>query len=123
MILVALDFSGGMLNPMLATVMLNRCDGFSLQRHLFVYWIGGLSGSLLAHLLCSTVKAIDDMMCLSGLRLKVLFQTTWRHIFTSLTALAQPFIIIRILMKDLATFFAQLARPFLVLRGLMRHKS
>ena len=107
--------------------MLNRCAGFSWQRHLFVYWIGGLTGSLLAHLLCSTVKAINDtidiMLYLGIQRLKVLFQRTWWKIFPSLADLAKAFIFVRILMKDLATFFAHLGRPFLVLRGLIRHKS
>ena len=112
-----------MLNPMLATVMLSRCAGFSWPRHLLVYWIGGLTGSVLAHLACSTVKAvndfIDNMLYLTVQRLKSVFPL----LFPSPAELAKPFIIIRILMTDLATFIAQLARPFLVLRRLTRNKS
>ena len=118
-ILITVDISGGMLNPMLATVMLSRCSAFSWQRHLFIYWIGGLTGTVLAHFLCSTVKAIDDNITLSqrDLRLKIYYQIAWPLL--TITEIVKPFILIlRNLTRDLPTFFAQLARPFLVLRGL-----
>ena len=112
-----------MLNPMLATVMLSGCAGFSWPRHVLVYWIGGLAGSVLGHLMCSTVKALDEriMLSLVNLRLKMYLVMVWP--FATISDLIQPFIlIIRILMTDLTNLFAQVARPFQILRGFIRYK-
>jgi glycerol uptake facilitator-like aquaporin len=54
----ALDVSGGLFNPMLASVLIGTCDGHSVWQHLAVYWGGGMTGSIAVHFLYPTVHGI-----------------------------------------------------------------
>ena len=47
---MAMDISGGMFNPMLATVLVGGCDGHSLIEHVVIYWIASTMGAILADL-------------------------------------------------------------------------
>jgi hypothetical protein len=55
-ILCALHISGGMFNPMLATVLFGGCEGHSMAEHVAVYWGGGMLGAAAAHLLYPTIR-------------------------------------------------------------------
>lgn len=52
---MAMDISGGMFNPMLATVLVGGCDGHSLIEHVVIYWIASTMGAILADL--ANIKA------------------------------------------------------------------
>ena len=49
-------FSGGMFNPMLATVLLGGCKGNSTLEHVTIYWIGASLGAILAYFIYPIVK-------------------------------------------------------------------
>jgi len=46
--IVALDSSGGFFNPILASALTLNCQGNNLVEHIFVYWLGSLSGGMIA---------------------------------------------------------------------------
>ena len=49
-------FSGGMFNPMLATVLLGGCKGNTTIEHIAIYWIGASVGAILAYFAYPRVK-------------------------------------------------------------------
>ena len=50
------NFSGGMFNPMLATVLLGGCKGNSTVEHVIIYWIGASFGAILAYFMFPKIK-------------------------------------------------------------------
>lgn len=44
----AVDVSGGMFNPMLATVLLGGCSGHEWWEHVAIYWVGSTAGAVAA---------------------------------------------------------------------------
>ncbi len=52
----ALHYSGGMFNPMLATVLLGGCQGHQWWEHILVYWVGATVGALAAYKAYPTIK-------------------------------------------------------------------
>ena len=44
----ALAFSGGMFNPMLASVLVGGCKGHDMMEHVAIYWLGSTMGAILA---------------------------------------------------------------------------
>ena len=52
---LAMNLSGGMFNPMLATVLLGGCDGQSLLEHVGIYWIASTFGAILGDLMVSKI--------------------------------------------------------------------
>jgi len=54
LVVAAFDFSGGYLNPALATSLKLGCEGNTLIEHLVVYWIGASTGALLSVYLYNT---------------------------------------------------------------------
>ena len=57
-VIAAMDLSGGMFNPMLATVLLGGCKGHSHFQHILVYWIGGFAGTYATIKTYPTVKSL-----------------------------------------------------------------
>ena len=57
-VIAAIDVSGGMFNPMLATALLGGCKGHSHFQHILVYWIGGFSGTYATIKTYPTVKSL-----------------------------------------------------------------
>jgi glycerol uptake facilitator-like aquaporin len=55
-ILPVMGISGGMFNPILATVLFAGCKGHSMAEHIYIYWVGALGGSILAFLVYPTIK-------------------------------------------------------------------
>lgn len=53
---LAFDISGGMFNPMLATVLLGGCKGNSMLEHITIYWIGSSIGAIIAFTIYPRVK-------------------------------------------------------------------
>ena len=47
---MAMNISGGMFNPMLATVLVGGCNGHSTIEHILIYWIASTMGAVLADL-------------------------------------------------------------------------
>jgi len=45
-VLLALDFSGGLFNPMLASVLFGGCQGQEWWQHVLVYWFGATAGAV-----------------------------------------------------------------------------
>lgn len=56
-ILPLMSISGGMLNPLLATVLFAGCEGHSMAEHIFIYWVGALGGSIVAFLVYPILKS------------------------------------------------------------------
>lgn len=50
LVVMALDLSGGYFNPILAASLEYGCKGIEWHQHAFVFWLGPLSGHLLARL-------------------------------------------------------------------------
>ncbi|TRY69563.1 hypothetical protein TCAL_08896 [Tigriopus californicus] len=55
-VVAVLDISGGMFNPMLASILLGGCTGHSWIQHILVYWIGAALGTLAAFKVYPTIK-------------------------------------------------------------------
>ena len=53
----ALTVSGGMYNPMLATVLFGGCKGHEWTDHFLVYWIGATFGALFGSFLYPLIYA------------------------------------------------------------------
>ena len=51
-----MGISGGMFNPLLATVLFGGCKGHSMAEHIFIYWVGALAGSVVAFLVYPSIK-------------------------------------------------------------------
>ena len=51
-----LGFSGGLFNPMLASVLFARCKGTSIGEHILIYWIGSCLGAVASHVTYPKVK-------------------------------------------------------------------
>lgn len=45
---LAIELSGGMFNPMLASVLIGGCHGHSTSQHVMIYWIAPTLGAILA---------------------------------------------------------------------------
>jgi len=45
---LAMEISGGMFNPMLASVLIGGCNGHSTIQHVMVYWVASTLGAVLA---------------------------------------------------------------------------
>ena len=45
---LAMELSGGMFNPMLASVLIGGCNGHSTIQHVMVYWVASTLGAVLA---------------------------------------------------------------------------
>lgn len=41
-----LEISGGIFNPLLATILVGGCRGHSWADHILIYWIGAISGAI-----------------------------------------------------------------------------
>jgi len=52
----ALSLSGGMYNPMLATVLFGGCKGHEWTDHVLIYWIGSTFGALVASSIYPTIQ-------------------------------------------------------------------
>ena len=50
------NFSGGMYNPMLATVLFGGCKGHEWTDHVLIYWIGSTFGALVASYIYPTIQ-------------------------------------------------------------------
>lgn len=57
-VVAVLDISGGMFNPMLASILLGGCKGHSWLQHILVYWIGAALGTLAAFKTYPVIKGI-----------------------------------------------------------------
>jgi hypothetical protein len=57
-ILPAFSVSGGMYNPMLASVLFGGCSGHSMAQHVLIYWLGATAGAVAAHCAFPTVRAV-----------------------------------------------------------------
>ena len=44
-VIAVLDISGGMFNPLLATILVGGCKGHAWYEHVLVYWVGAISGA------------------------------------------------------------------------------
>ena len=53
----ALMYSGGVYNPMLATVLLGGCKGHDWTDHFLIYWIGSTAGALFGAFLYPLIHA------------------------------------------------------------------
>ena len=51
-----ISLSGGMFNPMLATVLLGGCDGHTTSEHIAIYWGGASMGAVLAFVVYPKIK-------------------------------------------------------------------
>ena len=69
-VIAAMDVSGGMFNPMLATALLGGCKGHSHFQHIAVYWIGGFAGTYATIKMYSMVKRLVYGKPDSGLQKK-----------------------------------------------------
>jgi aquaporin related protein len=54
----ALGSSGGMYNPMLASVLVAGCKGHSLLEHVIIYWLGATCGAISTFWIYPTVKNV-----------------------------------------------------------------
>ena len=61
----AMDVSGGMFNPMLATVLVGGCDGLTTLEHIAIYWVSATMGAILASIVYPKIKQCVN---LSGLK-------------------------------------------------------
>jgi glycerol uptake facilitator-like aquaporin len=43
-----LDTTGGFFNPILASALTLNCEGNNIIQHVFVYWLGALTGGIIA---------------------------------------------------------------------------
>ena len=55
-ILPVMSVSGGMFNPLLATVLFAGCQGHTMAEHILVYWVGAFGGSVIAFLVYPGLK-------------------------------------------------------------------
>lgn len=55
-VIAVLDTSGGMFNPLLATVLVGGCKGHAWYEHVFVYWVGAISGAVVGMKLYPTLS-------------------------------------------------------------------
>ena len=55
-IIPLMGISGGMLNPLLATVLFAGCQGHTMAEHILVYWVGAFGGSVIAFLVYPWLK-------------------------------------------------------------------
>nr|XP_040578923.1 aquaporin-11-like [Lepeophtheirus salmonis] len=56
LVLVGFNISGGMYNPVVATVIVGRCRGHSYAEHIIIYWFGATSGSLIGSIFYPQIK-------------------------------------------------------------------
>ncbi len=55
--LPAATVSGGIYNPLMATMMFGGCEGHSLAQHVVVYWLAAIAGAIAANAVYPTVHA------------------------------------------------------------------
>ena len=51
-------YSGGMFNPMLASVLLGGCKGNTILEHITIYWVGSTVGALGAFFIYPKIKGM-----------------------------------------------------------------
>ena len=53
---LAMDVSGGMFNPMLATVLVGGCNGHTITEHILIYWVSPTMGAVSASFIYPKIK-------------------------------------------------------------------
>jgi len=79
-VLAAFNVSGGFYNPMLATAVLSRCQGYSWSQHIFVYWISCIAGAVLADKMRS-IQLSGKTLENGGSKEKAIWETFIRNYF------------------------------------------
>ena len=51
-----LNYSGGLFNPMLATVLFGGCLGHTHMEHFIIYWIGSTLGAVIGHFIYPSLQ-------------------------------------------------------------------
>ena len=53
----AMGLTGGMFNPLLASILISGCKGHALLDHILIYWIGSTLGAVFAYKLYPVLKS------------------------------------------------------------------